>query len=91
MTDSRLTETELSHSAAVQALLALWSTRRSETSLSNGGHSESSIGPADSSLPEGDNGSQLSGRRLRQNANTGFSDRACNNSKKGATPTLWFV
>ena len=91
MTDSRLTKTELSHSAAVRALLALWNTRRGEASLSNDGDGESSTGSADSSLPEGEDGMHLRELRLRQNARTGARDLGNNNSKKGATTTLWFV
>ena len=87
--DSRLTKTP--HSAAARALLALWNTRRDEANLSNGEHAGPAIGLTDSSLPEGENALQLGGLRLRQNARSGVSDPACNNSKKGATSTLWFV
>ena len=85
MMDSRLMKTEFSHSAAVRALLALWNVRRNEASPG-----EFSTGLPDSSPAEGENALQLRERRLRQNARTGVSDPACN-SKKGATPTLWFV
>jgi hypothetical protein len=89
MMDSRLTKTH--HSAAVRALLALWNIRRDEASLSNSGHAEPAFGLTDSSLPKEENGRQLGGRRLRQDARSGVSDPAGNNSKKGATSTLWFV
>ena len=91
MMDSRLTETELSHPAAVRALLALWDTRRGEASLLHGEPGESSTGSADSSLPQRDDGMKLPELQLPQNARTGASDPGNNNPRKRGTPTLWFV